>query len=511
MRITNMHHFSEYHRFYVARDFSLSGLDMKMLSTIYQPMIGAYAVSLYHTLFLQLPIDKVGFSATEQQRRLFLSLELETGERGRKYFIEQTAKLEAVGLLKTTRKFAEVSDDYVYVYTLTAPLSPYEFFKNQHLTLLLRDKVGKYMIYSLRDELVLPESDELKGANEENLSVPFYELFHLNSQVIDLEMEQAFFETAVAKPSESKPESANKGFQYSDIIMHFPRESGNRVFVEQLKYEPEQMGQINYVAKKYGLYLTDICRLLDEDGVFDPQGELMLELLQHKANMVFRQDKKRGEERGRYLAKVDQQMRGSASPDQDNAADIASDKTVEMEFYLQVPDIFQGECNQHQYNYILRNEPYIFLLEKIFSKGTVPDGLLDTLAKVDLNYGLKEEVINVMIHYLYMNKRSWSKASIEFSVTDMLAKQVNSFEQAVQYIREQSKYQESKTAPRTGSRMGTAGGAAGGRSTNSSRGVGRQKPLLPTVEDKPSTQAASRSAEEREAMRRRAQMLDGKV
>jgi replication initiation and membrane attachment protein len=512
MRITNMHHFSEYHRFYVARDFSLSGLDMKMLSTIYQPMIGAYAVSLYHTLFLQLPIDKVGCSSTEQQRKLFLSLELETGERGRKFFIEQTSKLEAIGLLKTSRRFAEASDDYVYAYTLFAPLSPNEFFKNQHLTLLLRDKVGKYMIYSLRDELVLPESDELKAANEENLSVPFYELFHLNSQVIDLEMEQAFFETAVSKPSEARPESVAKGFQYADIILHFPRESGNRVFVEQLKYEPEQMAQINYVAKKYGLYLTDICRLLDEDGVFDPQGEIMLELLQHKANLVFRQDKKRGEERGRHLAKVEQQSRGAAAKDKEGGTEGAEDKTVEMEFYLQVPDIFQGECNQHQYNYILRNEPYIFLLEKIFSKGTVPDGLLDTLAKVDLNYGLKEEVINVMIHYLYINKRSWSKASIEFSVTDMLAKQVNSYEQAVHYIREQAKYMESKAAPRTGSRTGTSGGGSGQRSTSNARGgAGRQKPLLPTVEDKPSASAASRSAEEREAMRRRAQMLDGKV
>jgi replication initiation and membrane attachment protein len=519
MRITNMHHFSEYHRFYVVRDFSLSGMDMKMLSTIYQPMVGAYAVSLFHTLFLQLPMDKVGCSSIEQQRKLFLSLELETGERGRKFFIDQTAKLEAIGLLKTTRKFAEASDDYVYVYTLQAPLSPNEFFKNQHLTLLLRDKVGKYMIYSLRDELVQPESDELKAANEENLSVPFYELFHLNSQVIDLEMEQAFFETAVSRPSEAKLEVVNKGFQYADIILHFPRESGNRVFVEQLKYEPEQMGQINYVVKKYGLYLTDICRLLDEDGVFDPQGEIMLELLQHKANLVFRQDKKRSEERGRYLAKVDQQVQGrsvgTGAQAKEGNSEAANDKTVEMEFYLQVPDIFQGECNQHQYNYILRNEPYIFLLEKIFSKGTVPDGLLDTLAKVDLNYGLKEEVINVMIHYLYMNKRSWSKASIEFSVTDMLAKQVNSYEQAVQYIREQSKYMESKAAgaaPRTGSRTGSSGGAsASGQRSNNARGTGRQKPLLPTVEDKPSTAVASRSAEEREAMRRRAQMLDGKV
>ncbi|NHN30375.1 helicase DnaB [Paenibacillus agricola] len=514
MRITNMHHFSEYHRFYVVRDFSLSGIDMKMLSTIYQPMVGAYAISLFHTLFLQLAMDKVGCSSTEQQRKLFLSLELETGERGRKFFIEQTSKLEAIGLLKTTRKFAEASDDYVYVYTLHAPLLPNEFFKNQHLTLLLRDKVGKYMIYSLRDELLQLEPDELKSANEENLSVPFYELFHLNSQAIDLEMEQAFFETASTKPAEAKLEIVNKGFQYADIILHFPRESGNRVFVEQLKYEPEQMGQINYVAKKYGLYLTDICRLLDEDGVFDPHGELMLELLQHKANLVFRQDKKRGEERGRYLAKVEQQqVRGAGVQAKDGNGEAATDKTVEMEFYLQVPDIFQGECNQHQYNYILRNEPYRFLLEKIFSKGTVPDGLLDTLAKVDLNYGLKEEVINVMIHYLYMNKRSWSKASIEFSVTDMLAKQVNSYEQAVQYIREQAKYMESKSAaaaPRTGARASGSTGAAGQRS-NYARGTGRQKPLLPTVEDKPVTAAASRSAEEREAMRRRAQMLDGKV
>ncbi len=39
----------------------------------------------------------------------------------------------------------------------------------------------------------------------------------------------------------------------------------------------------------------------------------------------------------------------------------------------------------------------------------MPDGLLDTLAKVELNYGLHEEVINVLIHYIYVTKRSWSK------------------------------------------------------------------------------------------------------
>lgn len=502
MRITNMLHFSEYHRFYVMRDFSLSSLDLKMLSTIYQPMIGAFAISLYHTLFQQLPAEKVGSSLMEQQRKLFLALELEGGERGRKWFIEQTSRLEAVGLLRTARRFVEASDDYVYEYTLYAPLSPEEFFKNQHLTLLLRDKVGKYMVFSLRDELVLPEHEELRDANSENLSVPFYELFRLNTQVVDYELERALFESAASKPAQSRPEVVIKGFQYSDIIMHFPRESANRAFVERLKYEPEQMAQINFVAKKYGLYLTDMCRLLDEDGVFEPDGEIALDLLQHKANSMFRQDKKRSEERARYMAKVEQ-GRGAAA-DKPAETEAASEKAVEMEFYLEVPDIFQGECNQHQYNYILRNEPYMFLLEKIFSKGTVPDGLLDTLTKVDLNYGLKEEVINVLIHYLYVNKRSWSKASIEFSVTDMLAKQVGSYEQAVQYIREQSRYKEAKSSSRSG-RTGSA--AAGGQ-----RGGARSKakPQLPIVEDKPAA-VSQRTAEEREAMRRRAQMLDGKL
>ena len=49
--------------------------------------------------------EKVGYSPLEQQRKLFLLLELEQGERGRKYLIEQSSKLEAIGLLQTTRKF----------------------------------------------------------------------------------------------------------------------------------------------------------------------------------------------------------------------------------------------------------------------------------------------------------------------------------------------------------------------------------------------------------------------
>ncbi|MED4609266.1 MULTISPECIES: DnaD domain protein [Paenibacillus] len=501
MRITNMLHFSEYHRFVVNRDFALSSLDYKVLTSMYQPMVGAFALSVYYTLYHQLPADQVGFSPIEQQRKLFLTMEIEGGERGRKWFIEQTSKLEAVGLLRTSRRFAAASEDYLYEYQLFEPLTPGEFFKNHHLTLLLRDKVGKYAVFALRDEFMLPEADELKQANAENLSVPFYELFRLNTQVVDQELEQAFFESAAATTDQTKPEVTYKGFTYAEIIMHFPRESFNREYVERLKYEPEQMATINFVAKKYSLYLTDICRLLDEDGVFDEAGTLALELLQHKANQVFRQDKKRTEDRVRWMAKLP--GKADAEGEEKVEGAVSKDKPVEMEFYLDVPDLFQGECNQHQYNYILRNEPYMFLLEKIFSKGTVPDGLLDTLAKVELNYGLHEEVINVLIHYIYVTKRSWSKKYMEAIVTDMLGKQVGSFEQAVRYVREQMAYSEKKTAQGTqGAYRGGSGGTA-----KSGRGGARQKPLIPIVPD--SAPSKPRSDEEREALRRKAQQLDG--
>lgn len=508
MRITNLLHFSEYHRFCVIRDFALSSLDYKMLSAIYQPMIGAYAVAIYQTLYQQLPADKVGSSTPEQQRKLFLALELEAGERGRQHFIDQTSRLEAVGLLKSSRRFAAASEDYVYEYTLFAPLGPNEFFRNQHLTLLLRDKVGKYAVFALRDELLLPTDKEVEASNSENLSVPFYDLFQLNTQTIDYELEQVFFEAAAAKPEEAKTD-AGKGYQYAEIIMHFPRQSGNREFVERLKYEPEQMATLNFVAKKYNLYLTDVCRLLDEDGVFDHDGQLALELLQHKANQVFRSDKKRADERKRTMARIadahgergqERASKGGTEAD----GEMSPDRKVEMEYYLEVPDLFQGECNQHQYNYILRNEPYTYLLEKIFSKGSVPDGLLDTLSKVDLNYGLREDVINVLIHYIYVNKRSWARASIEYSVTDMLGKQVASFEQAVQYIREQAKYTERKT----GASAAPRAGAAAGRSGRTTR---QQKPAIPAVQSQSTGAGKARSAAEREALRRKAQQLDGKL
>ncbi len=424
-------------------------------------MVGAFAVSLYRLLSSHVPLEKVGYSAIEQQRRLFLTLGLEPSEKGRRYLIEQTSKLEAVGLLQTSRMFVPETDDYVYEYELQVPLSPAEFFNTQHLTLLLRDKIGKFAVLALREQLWSKEPHEWSGIslNKENISVPFYDIFELNTHVIDHELEQALEEVAVSRKAVQSPIPQGEGLNYADIILRFPRESRNRVFVERLRYDHEQMGIVNYVVRKYDLGIQDLCRLLDEDGIFTEHGEVMLDDLQHKASLHFRQGMKRQEKRqitaGKVVALHQELEDASDEPAQEHA--------VQMEYYVDVPAQFQSKCDIHQYNMMLRNEPYTRLLQTFFP-GSVPVQFLDIFEKIDLSYKLPGEVINVLIHYL-MNlialggEQRINRNFVEAIASNMLLKQVNSYEKAVQYIRDQAKMKGKQKSSSTRTRTYAKGKA----------------------------------------------------
>lgn len=492
MKIANLLHFTENHRFQIYRDFSLSSLDYKMLNMIYQPMVGTDAIALYNVLFQQLPSDKCGYSALEQQRKLFLALAIEPNERGRKSLSEHASKLEAIGLMQTFRKYLTLSDDYIYEYQLFQPLSPAEFFENQHLVLLLRDRIGKRSVVFVREELEAAEAEELteQHVNVENLSVPFYDLFELNTQVIDYELEQALAEIAPARALDVDVSPDEPIIHYSDIILRFPRDSRNRAYVEQLSNEAEQLASINYVAKKYNLTLMETCRLLDEDGIFTSDGALDVEVMQQKAVQNFRQNTKREQEVERHLHKLEQ-LSDSKSNDDELDHQPQEEKAVEMAYYLDIPPMFVNQANIHQYNMLLRNEPYTHVLKRFFP-GAVPDHVTKIFEKIDLNYKLKEEVINVLIHYLKVENLSWNSAFIDSIVSDMLGKQVNSYEDAVQYIRN---HKEAKAK------------AAERRKNRGSRSIANQKPHIPIATA--SEQEEEISDEEYEAMLEIARKLEG--
>ncbi len=488
MKISNPLHFTENDPFQVYRDFSLSSVDHKMLNTIYQPMIGSGAVSLFHLLFQQVPTDQIGYSRLEQQRKLFLTLDLEPNDRGRRQLIDSASRLEAVGLMQTFRKYSDGREEYIYEYQLNHPLTPAEFFKNQHLTMLLRDKVGKYEVLSLQGQFYanVPVEHPDTAHDRENLSVPFYELFRLNARVVDYELEQALLEAAPAREAAAaSPYAADsEDYRYADSSVRFPKDSANRRHVERLKFRSEQLAAVNYVAGKHFLTLQETCRMLDEDGIFTEDGELKIDALQRVAYLNYRQDKKRDDERERYL------LKSLAVRREESAAESGyEEKAVDASSYLNIPEGFQSQCDIHQYNMLLRNEPYTGVLKRFFP-GSVPDRILDVFAKIDMNYKLKEEVINVLIHHLKTNNLSWTKAYIESIASDMLGKRIDSFEQAVEYIRGGKDKQQAPRAPRSSFRAG-----------------GKRKPKISMISE--GLAPSPLTEEEREEMKKLAVKLGG--
>ncbi|MBM7567447.1 replication initiation and membrane attachment protein [Paenibacillus sacheonensis] len=502
-----MHQFTEHHRYYAFRDFSLSAVDRKMVGLIYQPMVGAFAAGLYQLLYQQVADDRVGYSALEPQRRLLLGLGLEMNERGRQELVNQASRLEAVGLLQVTRLGVPDNDDVVYEYEVAKPLSPDEFFGSPHLTLLLRDKVGKHSVIALRESFYAKEDDELAGAEltRENISVPFYELFRLNTQGIDLELEQALTEVAPARQAAPKlPQTETAGIQYGEIIMRFPRNSGNRSHVERLRGNEEALAQLNYVAYKYSLTVVDLVRLLDEDEVFSSRGELLVDELQLRGNQLFRQDRKRKDERQRIYGRMEAVKADNGKGE--SSDDMPEEVAVQAEFYMEVPAQLAGRCDIHQYNMLMRNEPHTRFIARFFP-GAVPEWLMRVFEVIDHNYKLQGAVINVLIHYVLGQNDSQrvTKTYIDAVASNMLVKGVDSFERAVGYVREQAKVEQEKERRREGGGSAAAPRRSGGAAA--AKG-GRRKPLIPVMPE--SSGGAQLTADEMEEIRRMARKLDGK-
>ncbi|WP_274652451.1 DnaD domain protein [Paenibacillus humicola] len=512
MRIGNLHQFTEHHRYYVFRDFSLSAVDRKMLGIIYQPMIGAFAAALYELLFQQVADDRIGYSRLEPQRKLLLGLGLEMNEQGRQGLAEQASRLEAVGLLQVSRLGVPDHDDFIYEYELAKPLAPDEFFRTPHLTLLLRDKVGKYAVIALRESFYEKEADELAGTElmRENISVPFYELFRLNAQSVDRELEQALTEVAPSRqPAAARGSSETAGIRYADIIMRFPRNASNRRHVEGLRGDEERLAELNYIAYKYGLTVVDLCRLLDEDEAFNARGELMLDELQLRANELFRQGRKREGDRQRLLGRSGAADTEPEPADGGAAADdVPEEAAVQAEFYLDVPAQLADRCDIHQYNMLMRNEPHTRFITRFFP-GAVPEWIMRVFEVVDLNYRLDGAVINVLIHYVLgiNDAQRVTKTYIDAVASNMLVKRIDTFEKAVRYVREQVRLEADKERR---SENGGAAGGAGSRGAAAGSGRGRRsaaKPPISIIQDAP---GAAVSPEKLEELRKLARKLDGK-
>jgi len=111
----------------------ITDLDRKLITFLYQPIIGYTAVSLYFTLLDDLEQMFISEDFTHHHLMATMQLKLEK-------IIEAREKLEAAGLLKTYLKRENVNN---YAYLIFAPLSASEFLNHPILNVVLYNNLGK--------------------------------------------------------------------------------------------------------------------------------------------------------------------------------------------------------------------------------------------------------------------------------------------------------------------------------------------------------------------------------
>ena len=120
--------------FIVVNRTILSEKDRKIISMLYQPIIGSIATSLYYTLWADL--DKAEILSSEYtHHHLMSSLRIKM-----EHIVIARKKLEAVGLVKTYVKKSDVNS---FVYELFSPISASEFFNHPILNIVLYNNIGK--------------------------------------------------------------------------------------------------------------------------------------------------------------------------------------------------------------------------------------------------------------------------------------------------------------------------------------------------------------------------------
>lgn len=122
-------------RYTVAANGLLHDYDRKVLTFLYQPLVGSVCFSLYMTLWSDLEQNRL-WSNSSSHHLLMNLMDLNLKE-----IYEARLKLEGIGLLKTYVKNEE--GERSFVYELQPPLTPEQFFLDGMLNIYLYRKIGK--------------------------------------------------------------------------------------------------------------------------------------------------------------------------------------------------------------------------------------------------------------------------------------------------------------------------------------------------------------------------------
>ena len=226
----------------------INDIDKKLITMLYQPIIGYVATSLYFTLVDDLDKKEV-MSGDLTHHHLMSTMQLKLDD-----IVVARKKLEAVGLLKTYFKKDTVNH---YLYLLYSPMPANEFLNHPVLNIVLYSNLGKKEYDRIVDYFKIPKPN-IKDYTD--ITSSFSDIFTSVSGNI-MENEN------IVKTETNKLNIKDK-VDFNLLISSIPSEMvSNRCFNDEIK---ELINSLAYTYDIDDISMSDLVRnSINEKGLID--------------------------------------------------------------------------------------------------------------------------------------------------------------------------------------------------------------------------------------------------
>ena len=223
--------------------------DRKLVSMLYQPIIGYTAVSLYLTLLDDLDRSDV-MSHDLTHHHLMATMQLKLDD-----IVVAREKLEACGLLKTYFKAGNINQ---YVYLIYSPMSAYDFLHHPILNVVLYNNIGKKEYERIVNYFKIPH---INLKDYEDITSSFDDVFtSTRGNVFEVSDE--------IRKRESNQPLIEKGIDFNMLISSIPSSMINdRCFSKEVK---ELINSLSFTYQLDTLAMQGLVRdSLNEKGMID--------------------------------------------------------------------------------------------------------------------------------------------------------------------------------------------------------------------------------------------------
>ena len=369
--------------------------DRKIVTMLYQPIIGHTAVSLYFTLIDDLQKKEI-MSDELTHHHLMSTMQLKLED-----IIIAREKLEAVGLIKTYLKKDHVNN---YVYVLFSPLSANEVFNHPILNVVLYNNLGKKEYEKLVNCYKIPR---INLKDFEDITANFNDIFTSVSGNVFVENDNII--------SKNKSElKFNNKVDFNLLISSIPKSMVNeKCFNDDTKNLIESLAFIYNIDN---LNMQSLVRnSLNERGMIDK-----IELRKNCRNFY------QFEEDGKLPTLI-----YSKQPD-----------------YLKTPT--GDSSNRAKQIYTFENiTPYDYLRSK-YKNGEPTLRELKIVEDLIINYKMKPGVVNVLISYvLKVNNQKFTRSYVETVASQCSRLNIETVDEAMRVAEKEHKKIKKLTEKKT--------------------------------------------------------------